>query len=509
MKGKNKIILVMLIGIFVFSGCQKTPETSAVVSKVDGLPAESMTEAMAEGETTVISLPEQWSVSELRSNDRVTIQVDLPMGSIEVGNLPVIEMKNHSMTQEELQELVEYFIGDDTLYQIQGDTKQDYAEVIERIRNKEGAYADPNMLSYYTSKLTNLETALEMAEAEENLIEIEEISFQKNPRSEVYYTAAGIEVPEKNQENIFFYADVGEERASHIKVENYEESIENSSSFCWYAGDEIFSASDIAYLMEYAERCVGGLGTEYAVQWLELVERYQALIDEDCFSEQEALQQSEQILTELGIEGLELSAVQKALCFPAGSYHCADAATQDDEMWQADPEQAEQGYEFTFSRGEGGLCADKLDGSYTVGEVYGSYKPPFPVEKITIVVTDTGVKCFDWEGMCEDVSIVAENAKLLPFEEIQEKLFEYIYYRYTDLGQPASDNTKFSYTVYEAWLGYSYVTAYENPRNAWLVPTWFFKAECYKNPGEDDGYTWGTIEIMVNALDGGWIAGQY
>lgn len=506
----KKLIPAAITGLLLLTGCQETPEQSAVVSKAEGLPEKAVAKAMKEGETTVISLPKQWTASELRSNDRVTIQVDLSLSPIEVGNLPVIEMKNHSMSQEELKKLVEYFAGEQTLYEIEQDTKQDYEKVMERIRNGEGAYADPTLASYYRSNLANLESAAELAAEEDTLVEIKEIRFQENPRGEAYYVAAGIEVPEKNQESIFFSVDVGEDREAHIIAQNYQESVGNSSSFQWYQGDEIWTASDISFYMELAERSAGGIGTEYDKQWLERVAQFEAAVEKETFSEADGLTQAQTILKELGIEGLELSAVQNALWFPKGTYALEDAAAIYDELWQADLEQAECGYEFCFSRGEGGLFADEMERSYTRSDTYESYAPPFPVEKISVVVTETGVKSFSWEGMCEEVAVIAENTSLLSFDSIQEKLFDYIYYRYTYLGQPSNSTAKLIYTIYDVKLGYSYVTAYGNPQNAWLVPTWFFKVDSYMDAEESGlAYTMGTEEFMVNALDGGFIGKQY
>lgn len=80
--------------------------------------------------------------------------------------------------------------------------------------------------------------------------------------------------------------------------------------------------------------------------------------------------------------------------------------------------------------------------------------------------------------MCEEVFTVAENTEFLPFEEIQKKIFDQMYYRYTDMGQPAEDKIEFIYEIREAQLGYTYITAYENPKNVWLVPCWFLR---YRN----------------------------
>ena len=99
------------IGILcvVLTGCQKTPEESAVVSKAEGQGASAIAEPLKEGETRETDIPAHWKMEELRNKDRMLICADLDMEEKQLGNLPVIEMKNHILTKEELKPLVEYF----------------------------------------------------------------------------------------------------------------------------------------------------------------------------------------------------------------------------------------------------------------------------------------------------------------------------------------------------------------------------------------------------------------
>ena len=109
---KKKTICIfgtLILAAFVLCGCRKTPEKSSVASKAEGLSEELTAEPLEPGELQEVDLPGHWSVSEKKSNDRVTILADLEMGKLETGNLPVVEMKNHSMTQKELEKFTAYF----------------------------------------------------------------------------------------------------------------------------------------------------------------------------------------------------------------------------------------------------------------------------------------------------------------------------------------------------------------------------------------------------------------
>ena len=78
----------------------------------------------------MLDVPENWKFCELRSDDRVTIAADLELGKMETGNLPVIEMKRHELTEEELKELVAYFARKEELFEPHVSTKEFYEKII-------------------------------------------------------------------------------------------------------------------------------------------------------------------------------------------------------------------------------------------------------------------------------------------------------------------------------------------------------------------------------------------
>ena len=88
---------------------------------------------LEEGETRENDIPAHWKMEEFRNKNRMLLSADLDLDEHKLGNLPVIEMKNHVLTEEELKELVEYFAERETLYECQPYTKDVYEEVISRI----------------------------------------------------------------------------------------------------------------------------------------------------------------------------------------------------------------------------------------------------------------------------------------------------------------------------------------------------------------------------------------
>ena len=109
-------VFLVCVCMITLAGCQETPEESAVASKAGGLSEDVLAEPLSEGETQTLELPDRWEETKKWSNDRWIFQADVDLGSIETGNLPIVEFEQHAMTQEELESLTNYFAGGETLY---------------------------------------------------------------------------------------------------------------------------------------------------------------------------------------------------------------------------------------------------------------------------------------------------------------------------------------------------------------------------------------------------------
>lgn len=332
-------------------------------------------------------------------------------------------------------------------------------------------------------------------------------AFGKKQEDPAKYAMADLEEPQKNKLEIFFDADVGEDRNSHISAENYSADAGNSSSFQWQEGEFILGEKDWNSLLESAEQELSSNGA-FTQKRMDILSAYEAALNTEDFSVDQGQKQAKALLEELNIQNMELHDTEKALWFPSGAFPDNEAEDTENRLWLGNPEDGQFAYTYIFSRNIGGLFVDQLE-SMTFNEgTQTAYAPPFPVEEIRVTVTADRVVSFDWQGICREVSVVAENTQLIDFETVGEKLFDYIYYHYTAQEQPVESKAEFTYTVTSADLGYTYIPAYKNPSHAWLVPAWFFRVRPHfapNTPGLSDS-TWPTEEFMVNALDAGQIA---
>lgn len=514
MKGNinmRKRLSIIFIFIFILcllvSGCQETPDQSAIVSKENGLSSDVIIDPMENGMFQKHDIPKQWKMNVKRSNDRVSISADLQFGEKEIGNLPVIEMKRHVMSQEELERLVTYFAGEEEIYVPQPYSKEIYEEVIERIENQEGIYED----TYYWIDILKIKQSAELA-LEEIVIDSDtkenaEIKFTKRFVDQVFEKAIlnkiaiqDFNLYENRDKNIWFEADVGTNREAYIQAEKFDSTIGNSSKFIWEEGKTL-QYQEVSSDKMFYEGQERNLSVQRILTQIQLFEE---LYKQNNFDNSIGRKEAERILEELKIEDMVLASCEPVLWFPKKFYPegCIKLGDSGDLYWLVDLSKAETGYSYTFSRNIQGL--NVVSGKSTLAKKTEEvYVPPFPVEKITITVTESGVKAFQWLGMSEEVTTIASNTKLLSFDRIQENLVNQIFYWYAAKGQPVNDETKFFYDVRKAELGYTYVTAFKNPNHAWLIPTWMFTVIEGKD-GQERQY----LFYLIDALEGRTIIGE-
>lgn len=498
---KWKIMPLIVLVTLLITGCQETPEKSAVVDKSSGLDKEMIQKPLKEGETRKTDIPVHWSASEEKNDGKVKISADLELEQTQPGNLPVIEMENSKITEEKLKELVNVFAEGKELYVPKIHTKEYYQKWKDRIDAGEGAYADPSSFAYYQEIEGRLNEAIELAPEQEQAEKKIEPGFYKKTEDPAWEAARGREEETKDLP-VYFTADVGSERNAYIQAENYDPKLANSSSFKWENKSVVLDESDVRSCLRLADTDEGGISAPYMEEFNRILNDFLIRLDRSDLSKEDAEEKAEQLLEQVGAGQLSLSDSQKVLWFPQREgFERNGIGALEDIFWQTTPDEGKSGYRFVYTKSVSGLSARATDG-YVLNQMAESYTAPFPVETITVIVTEDGVQSFTWEGMAKEVEIVAENTKLCSFEKIQEQLFDQIFYWYSSKGQPEGDSTVFDYKISSAELGYSYITAFENPQNAWLVPTWFFLAA-----ENVDGQEFQILPFAIQALDGSVIGG--
>lgn len=508
--------LLLMLSMGMLAGCQKTPDDSAVANRAGGLPEDAVVEPLSEGETQTIELPDKWEQTEKWNKDRWIFETDVDLESIETGNLPVVEIEQRPMTQEELENLVDYFADGQELYKPLLTTKDEFQDKLDRIQNGEGIYAVYSIDTAFGVKKEQLEKGLAAApETNAEQAEAAEIAFsgwQTDPGNdaaserEKYISGTIDAMP------IFFSADVGENRDSQITARKYDPDAGLSGTFEWLSGDALlYQKYDIDQYRSWHSGYQDVSDTDR--QWEQLLDECTAKMSDENIEVDSGRTQAEAVLADLGITDKIYAYAEPVLWFPDGSYPEDLANTYEDSLWQSDLSKAEPGYAYTFVNAVGGQPVDfkvggSLLGSVNYGQEEKDYSSPFKMETVTVAVTGSGVKMFSWEGMSEVVSTVADNVKILPFEELEERAVQYISF-YFPGSQPEDDETLFKYELQKIQFGYTYMTAYDNPDHAWAVPAWFLELKSGHSrqgvAGTDELDMNGWVYFTVSAIDGGGV----
>lgn len=279
----------------------------------------------------------------------------------------------------------------------------------------------------------------------------------------------------------------------------------NDSSFLWMEGSNFIEEETIETEEMQSEYYSSfGMDTNgYTEKFHELADAYRKCMDKITFTEEDGKEQAEQVLEDLGIDGMGLVDSDRTVWFPNGA--CSERnglGLGSDALWQGDLDRGLPGYLYCFSKSVEGITS--VPDGVVAEETVDSYVPPFQVETISILITEEGIKYFKWDGISEEVCTVTENTKLLPFEKIQAKLTDQIFYWYSGKGQSANDTTALEYDVVNAKLQYTYTTAYQEPKHAWLVPAWIFTVR--ESIG---GNSLQELSYVINAYDGSVIGEAY
>lgn len=442
-----------------------------------------------------------------RRDGRVIIDADADIKVPETSNTPILELAQTELTQQRLTELVRHFAGTKKLYKSPVPTKSELEAELTQIKNRGGDYGAP----YWDSFIFGVQTrAMEMIELAPETAKLEyvDIGFSR-PEQDIfnYILYDADEDIEKYTAETEFHAkieDTNDSLEASVNAARYDETNGTSSHFSYQRG-YVYAADDYKKDKDAAEQFSSWVGTDLELlgkineDWLkekqDWLTEFEGLTENVSLDQKWAQEQAEQALSDLGIEdmglaevntGVQIAETKPGLLLGTAIY---DLST------------AKSGYEFIYFRMLDGIPACLVNnGSIHVGTMENKpAAPAFYPEYISVFVTKEGVQSFTWENMAHVVGSVAENTKLLSFDEIKEKFADMInFYTMPD------EETRYRNEVYNVELRAGYMPAYGNPAHAWLVPAWFFEYDQYQSSNEDELENPG-IQFQMSAVDGGYI----
>ena len=244
------------------------------------------------------------------------------------------------------------------------------------------------------------------------------------------------------------------------------------------------SGSFLAEDGEYAEINVSPDRFGYMKKGFILSESMLSLSDKDAFGEvaisgEDAVAAAQNMLHELGIDYMAADSQEKAK-----RYASIESA------FAPDQEPLSKGYLIKLARNIDGITGitDHAVGVYGKEEIH--YNAPLYPEEIQVYVDETGkAQSFVWTHPLGIEEKVTENAALLPFEDVKQRIRDML----TFINSYNSEPTE----VTSIKMNITIVDVKDHPEQAMYVPAWFIYYTV--NYGDiQQEYT-----LALNAIDGG------
>ena len=132
----------------------------------------------------------------------------------------------------------------------------------------------------------------------------------------------------------------------------------NDSSFLWMEGSNFIEEETIETEEMQSEYYSSfGMDTNgYTEKFHELADAYRKCMDKITFTEEDGKEQAEQVLEDLGIDGMGLVDSDRTVWFPNGA--CSERnglGLGSDALWQGDLDRGLPGYLYCFSKSVEGI----------------------------------------------------------------------------------------------------------------------------------------------------------
>ncbi len=448
---------LLMLCASVLTACQ--PAKPVELDKADGtLTAISRT---AEDEYQY-EAPAHWRETVEGEKLRIVFDNDIQLPDTNV--YPVIKVETLAFSQQQIDKLVKYFAGDKKLYLPHIRTKAEYDDEIADAKRgiAYGEVVDKESAEEWASELENMRRN---APDDSPIIYTDTtLTYEKD----IY----GKDVTESGKNSLSVKFDNDDGYPGAIYAGNQSEENWKSSYFSFTSHfDNIVTES----MYQDATDEFGETGEQ--TSWAgELFSTFAA-------DKAAALEKANQVLSDFNIKDMMLVSTEKFVV-------------------QNAPEKS--GYILDFARQAGGIPVYELrSGGYSKDEEPPAYASPIGEETVRLWVSKDGIKGFTWIGQSRVVETVTDNAKLLPFEEIQKVVKDSISYRKSFYTRGyVSEKAEVKITSIE--LRAAYIGVKDNPNQALIVPAWVVESTfTYDNGGDTE--TIYNDACVINAIDGGEI----
>lgn len=271
------------------------------------------------------------------------------------------------------------------------------------------------------------------------------------------------------------------------EIESAPETVEPEVITAWYAGRSP-AGKFLTDNGEYAEISVrknvfiyinGFVETEYVRELND-----EGKIGDLAITEEYAITAALNMLHELGIDHMTVGSVEKAQRYVCYSNSALPVFSE---------KPVSKGYLIKFARNIDGIAGIGNNVFYYNIKDDFAYTAPLYPEEIQVYFDESGIaQSFTWSYPLTIKEIVTENAALLPFEDMKQRIRDMLKFINSYSSEPKK--------VTKINLNMAIVSVKDHPEEAMYVPAWFiYYTETYGNIRQE--YT-----LALNAVDGGRIS---
>lgn len=441
------LVLVLGLSVVLLAACQPTPDKPVIVQR------DELENKVQETTAPVVKyeVPDTWADTVDMKGSSVEVKIDATVSVPDVESYPVYNVEKALISQDMIDSLMDDFVQDRNVFTIDYQkTKSELEE--ELVEAKRGQLIDDEYVVTEDSKAYVEELQKMIEEAPETV-----------DRSEQYVTEFSLK---EDGTGFNGYVELGDNDYGSVSA--------SANEFCFTNG--WYPAPESQLISQFGKGVQGELE----------------------ISEDEAIKAVQECLGEFGIDYMIPASIEKALFYPKTSLN-PNVAEVDAES---------KGYFMEFVRNIDGIDTALFEHQGYFSNEKFTYSAPWLPESLKVYIDeDANVQHFEWRYPLTLTKLVSENALLMDFEDMKEKIRNQMFYScsfyngYEDM----------SVTVERIELKMTLTSVKDHPDEAMYVPAWYihyvrrlpvnYTDDFGKQITEqaDDAY------IVLNAIDGGSI----
>lgn len=461
----KRIFIFLLASTMAFSltACHKVSGTSIVSGMNNSLILEMASGNMKENKTVaeMLNAPDRMRLSITDPKGDVCVNVDADILLPDTDSIPVVKVRGRDFTQEEADRIFDYFIGD--------------ADFNNRFET--GYTFEEERLMHWMEELSK-ET--DPAERE---------SLQRNIDK---FKSAGVTIPDKPHDILPASKVFELTKSGAMQIKGYSKEGNNHKYLC-ISNHLAESKNMVLYTCEQKGYADIGHEANYLSKALknnlEKLGLGAALQIPLYISPEDAEKKAEDALRALKISDMELYSCEEV--WGGALLHGGNVKQQVRHAYRLEFVRSIDGTLLTYAENKINRTSVEID------ERTGArLAPSWPYERVMFIIDDTGIVEFLWESPYEVTEQVVENAKLIPFKDIEAIFSKMIFVAHAQSG----GDSKLTFNIDRVQLGMMRIQDKYSPGTGLIVPVWdFFGTMALDGHGINTGHT---SHLTVNAIDG-------